>query len=106
MKKPFKYAIRYERFIVANSAVKIVMLGGSSVGTPSLIDALRRLPAPTHKFNLVLHGRTLDKLGPVAKVAAQMAEGCDWLEISATTDLAEALDNATYIVNQVRIGGL
>lgn len=91
---------------MTNSTVKIVISGGSSVGTPSLVDAMRRLPAPAHKFNLVLHGRTLDKLGPVAKVAAQMAEGCDWLTVTATTDLAEALDGAAYIVNQVRIGGL
>ncbi|MBA3870062.1 MAG: hypothetical protein H0X30_13025 [Anaerolineae bacterium] len=86
--------------------VKIVILGGSSVGTPSLIDALRRLPLPAHKLHLVLHGRTLDKLGPVAKVATQMADGCDWLDVSSTTNLAEALEDATYIVNQVRIGGL
>lgn len=92
--------------MATNNTVKIVILGGSSVGTPSLIDALLRLPLPTHNFHLVLHGRTPDKLTPVAKVAAQIAAGCNWLTVTATTDLAEALDGANYVINQVRVGGL
>jgi 6-phospho-beta-glucosidase len=87
------------------SAVKIVILGGSSVGTPELIESLRRQPV-NKTLHITLHGRTSDKLNPVARVATQMAQGCDWLRVSSTTDLAEALDGADYIVNQVRVGGL
>ncbi len=87
-------------------AVKVAILGGSSVGTPELIDALQRLPTPTRTIHLVLHGRTNDKLGPVARVARQMAQGCDWLQVSASTDLGEALSGAQYVINQVRVGGL
>jgi 6-phospho-beta-glucosidase len=90
--------------MVASS--KVVILGGSSVGTPALIDALRHQPSPDGHVHLLLHGRTYDKLGPVARAAAQMAEGCEWLHVSATTNLAEALQGADYIVNQVRVGGL
>jgi 6-phospho-beta-glucosidase len=90
----------------ASNTIKIVILGGSSVGTPELVDALLRLPQPAKTFHLVLHGRTPDKLTPVARVAQHMAQGCDWLQVSAATDLAEVLDGADYIINQVRVGGL
>jgi 6-phospho-beta-glucosidase len=84
---------------------KAVVLGGSSVGTPALIDALQR-QQPTQSIDLVLHGRSHDKLDPVAHAAALMAQGMEWLKVSATIDLAEALDGAAYVINQVRVGGL
>src|SRR3954453_3145089 len=84
---------------------KAVVLGGSSVGTPALIDALQR-QQPTQSIDLVLHGRSHDKLDPVAHATALMAQGMEWLKVSATIDLAEALDGAAYVINQVRVGGL
>jgi len=86
-------------------AAKVVVLGGSSVGTPALIDALQR-QQPTQPIDLVLHGRTHDKLDPVAHAAELMAQESEWLSVSATTDLAAALDGANYVINQVRVGGL
>ena len=47
-----------------------------------------------------------DRLDAVAHVMQVMAQESDWLQVTATTDLAEALDGADYVVNQVRIGGL
>lgn len=90
----------------ASDPVKIAILGGSSVGTPALIDALEHQRKAPTSIHLVLHGRTLEKLAPVARVMQQMTQPYDWLKISATTDLAEALDGATYVLNQVRVGGL
>ena len=84
---------------------KVVILGGSSVGTPALIDALER-QQPTQSIALVLLGRSHDKLDPVAHAATLMAQGSEWLHVTATTDLAEALDGANYVINQVRVGGL
>jgi 6-phospho-beta-glucosidase len=86
--------------------VRVVVLGGSSVGTPELVNALRRQTPPDVPVHLVLHGRTPDKLLPVAGIAAALAEGCDWLRVTATTHLDEALDGASYVINQVRVGGL
>ncbi|HVO42225.1 MAG TPA: hypothetical protein VMT34_06370 [Aggregatilineales bacterium] len=87
-------------------AVQITVLGGSAVGTPELIDALRRQGQPTRPIHLVLHGRTHDKLDPVAHVTSVMAHGLDWLTVSASTELAEALGGAEIVINQVRVGGL
>jgi len=86
--------------------VKITILGGSAVGTPELIDALRRQGQPSKTLDITLYGRTHDKLDPVARVASNMARDLDWITVSATTDLPEALDGANYVINQVRVGGL
>ena len=89
--------------------IKITVIGGSSVGTPALVLALRNHFAPIgppDTIGLVLHGRNTEKLAPVAKAAMQLAQGCDWLRVSATTDMAEALDGARFVINQIRVGGL
>jgi 6-phospho-beta-glucosidase len=88
--------------------IKLTVLGGSAIGTPELIDALRKYAAQPGAvaIQVWLHGRTPDKLGPVARVASIMARDCDWLTVNASTDLAEALSGADYVINQVRIGGL
>ncbi len=86
--------------------VKIAILGGSSVATPSLIDALAHQGQASRPVELVLHGRTRDKLDPVARVTSDMAHSVDWLTVTAGTDLGEALDGADYVINQVRVGGL
>jgi 6-phospho-beta-glucosidase len=88
--------------------MKIAILGGSSVGTPELVLALRRqfAPAPPEAITLVLHGRSADRLGLVGRAAAALAEGCAWLHVVTTTDLPSAVSGARVIVNQVRIGGL
>jgi 6-phospho-beta-glucosidase len=87
---------------------KIAILGGSAIGTPELIDALQKHAqhAGSTPIHICLHGRTMHKLAPVARVASLMAQPSGWLTITATTDLAEALDGADYVINQVRIGGL
>lgn len=89
-----------------DNAVKMTVLGGSSVGTPELIDALQRQGPSPQPIHLVLHGRSHDKLDPVARVASNMARGVEWLTVSASTELAEALGGANYVLNQVRVGGL
>src|SRR5579864_1110911 len=86
--------------------VKVTVLGGSSVGTPELIDALRRQGQPARPIHLVLHGRSHDKLDLVTRVADNMAKGLEWLTVGASTDLEEALTGADYVINQVRVGGL
>jgi 6-phospho-beta-glucosidase len=90
-----------------NQPVKIAVLGGSAVATPELIDALR---LQAHQpgsiaIQLMLYARTASRLEVVAQVAAQMARECEWLSVSHTTDLAQALDGAQFVLNQVRIGG-
>ena len=99
-------------------AVKVVVLGGSGVATPELVNAIVSSPGRTRPIKLVLVGRSLEKLEKVAAVARHMA-GDDapgdagapehtggLLSVSHTTDAQVALSGADYVINQIRVGGL
>ena len=87
-------------------AAKVVVLGGSGIATPALVDALVRSPGRAQPLELVLVGRTREKLETVAAVARMMAAGDGLVRVSHTTDVETALSGADYAVNQIRVGGL
>ncbi|MDX6543728.1 MAG: 6-phospho-beta-glucosidase [Gaiellaceae bacterium] len=82
------------------SAHRLVVLGGSSVSTPGLALALRALPEDA-RFDLVLHGRSQEKLDAVGR-ACEAVLG----PVERHSDLAAALRGADLVLNQVRVGGL
>ena len=51
------------------SRVKVVVLGGSAIATPELVNAIRQIPQRTQPIELVLVSRQLDKLAKVARIA-------------------------------------
>ncbi|HLE26928.1 MAG TPA: hypothetical protein VI793_02340 [Anaerolineales bacterium] len=85
--------------------MKLTVLGGSGIATPELITMLARAqerPA----LDVVLHGRTADKLQIVGGVCARLAqEAVAPLAVSFTTDLDSALEGADFVLNQIRVGG-
>ena len=87
-------------------SIQVTVLGGSGVATPELSLALREIPNRTQPVQLVLHGRTPDKLEHVAAAARALAGDDALISVRCTTDLDEALSGADYILNQVRVGGL
>jgi 6-phospho-beta-glucosidase len=87
-------------------SVKVVVLGGSAVGTPELASALGAIPNRQTDIELVLVGRNASKLALVAEATRLLAAGDPLLHISHTTDADAALDGADYVINQVRVGGL
>src|SRR5581483_11950726 len=90
-------------------AARLVVLGGSGAGTPALVEALVQrlgaLPRPP-ALELMLHGRDAEKLALVEAAARARAAGQDWLRIGASSRRQEALEGATLVLNQVRVGGL
>jgi len=60
----------------------------------------------TRPLDLVLVGRSADKLEKVAGVARLLAGGDPLLAVSHTTDVESALSGADYVINQIRVGGL
>lgn len=87
--------------------IKFVVLGGSSIASPELIDVLLRSAGQRPPIEVMLHGRTRRKLEMVGGICRQMArERPGDLEVNYTTRLKEALEGADYILNQVRVGGL
>ncbi len=90
----------------SSTSVKIAVLGGSGVATPSLAEALIHIPTRWRPIHLVLHGRAEEKLAKVAGISRILAGNDPLLEISWTTDIRAALDQADFILNQIRVGGL
>jgi len=86
---------------------KLVVWGGSAIATPELVDALRQALQPGEAMDVVLVGRTADKLQLVGELCRKLAEKSQGdLRVSYTTDMEAALDGADYILSQVRVGGL
>jgi 6-phospho-beta-glucosidase len=86
---------------------RLVVWGGSAIATPELIDALRKGLLPCEALEVVLVGRTADKLKLVGDLCCRMAESSQSdLHVSYTTDGEAALHGADYILSQVRVGGL
>ena len=86
---------------------KFVVLGGSSIASPELIDSLMNSAGQRSPIEVALHGRTRQKLELVGGICQQMIrERAGDLEVSYTTDLEEALEGADYVLNQIRVGGL
>ncbi len=86
--------------------VRVVILGGSGVATPEMAAALAAIPQRQVAIELVLVGRNAAKLDLVAGASRLLASGDPLLTVSQTTDLAAALDGASYVINQMRVGGL
>ncbi len=85
----------------------MVVWGGSAIATPELIDALRKGLLPSEALDVVLVGRTADKLKAVGDLCCKMAEASQSdLHVSYTTAGEAALHGADYILSQVRVGGL
>jgi len=88
------------------TGVKVVILGGSAVATPELVNAIRQLPQRTQPVELVLVSRHLEKLARVAHIASLLAGDDPLLTISHTVEVEAALSGADYVINQIRVGGL
>jgi len=86
--------------------IKVVVLGGSGVVTPELVDVLVQ-EGQRPPLDLVLVGRTREKLEVVGRLCQRMAERATAeLKVSFTTDIEAALDGADYVINQIRVGDL
>ncbi len=87
-------------------STKVVILGGSGVATPELAAALSEIPDRQLPLEVVLVGRSAQKLALIADIARLMAGNDPLLKISCTTDTAAALQGAALVLNQLRVGGL
>jgi len=84
---------------------RVAILGGSSVYTPEFISSIiaRNLAIQ----DIVLIGRTERKLQLVSAFCQRMLDKNGFpTKIEATTDVAEGVKGANYILNQIRVGGM
>ena len=90
--------------------ISLAVLGGSSVATPALVQALLDWDGHVHdrpELRLVLLGRSPRKLAQVRFVCQQLVRQAQpGITIEASTDLRAGLWRVDYVLNQVRVGGL
>jgi 6-phospho-beta-glucosidase len=87
--------------------LKLVVLGGSSLATPLLLEGLAR-GGGRRPYDAVLYGRDEERLDLVRRVSEDLIgrqPGGD-VRVSCEQNLAQAVHGADFIVNQMRIGGL
>ncbi len=90
--------------------ISLAVLGGSSVATPALVQALLDWAGHAQdrpELRLVLLGRSARKLAQVRAVCQRMVrEAQPGITIEASSDLRAGLWRVDYVLNQMRVGGL
>jgi 6-phospho-beta-glucosidase len=86
--------------------VKLAVVGGGSTYTPELVAGLARERERLELNNVVLHDIDPERRDVVGGLAGRMldAAGYDG-ELSVTDDLDRALDGASFVLIQLRVGG-
>jgi 6-phospho-beta-glucosidase len=87
--------------------LKLTILGGGGFRVPLVYGALLGDHAEGRVTRVVLHDLDAGRLSAVTRVLAEQAAGVpDAPEVSATTDLDEALTGADFVFSAIRVGGL
>ncbi|MGA5356865.1 6-phospho-beta-glucosidase [Streptomyces purpurascens] len=87
--------------------MKLTILGGGGFRVPLVYGALLQDHAEGRVTQVVLHDLDAGRLSAVIRVLAEQAAGVpDAPEVSATTDLDEALRGADFVFSAIRVGGL
>jgi len=92
---------------MADSRIKVVILGGSALATPMVFDAMGQLKAAS-AYDFVMVGRDEERLNLVKQVSDEIISNHPGLNVrtSVSTDIESSLSGANFCINQVRVGGL
>ncbi len=85
--------------------LKIAVLGGGSTYTPELIDGFVRYYDELPIREIVLQDISTDRLDVVGGLAQRMT-AARGIPVTLTTDRAEALTDADFVLTQLRVGGM
>jgi 6-phospho-beta-glucosidase len=83
----------------------LTVLGGSTPFTAALVEALRDAGSAIPRSELRLFGQDASALEGMNRYATRRLAANGWT-VSATPRLAESVDGADVVVNQIRFGGL
>ncbi|GAA2284172.1 6-phospho-beta-glucosidase [Streptomyces ruber] len=87
--------------------MRLTILGGGGFRVPLVYGALLADRAAGRVTRVVLHDLDAGRLSAVTRVLAEQAAGVpDAPEVTATTDLDEALRGADFLFSAIRVGGL
>jgi 6-phospho-beta-glucosidase len=86
--------------------VKVAVVGGGSTYTPELIEGFHKRHARLPVDELVLHDIDSERLEVVSGLARRILERNEWPgRLVATSDRERAIDGASYVIVQLRVGG-
>jgi 6-phospho-beta-glucosidase len=86
--------------------VKVAVIGGGSTYTPELVEGLAARGDRVPVDELVLHDIDTERLEIVGEFAARIMRRTGWdASLRLTVDRADALDGATFVIVQLRVGG-
>lgn len=86
--------------------LKIAVVGGGSTYTPELVEGFARRAARLPMDELVLLDIDAERLSIVGGLAQRMLDKLDWPgRLTLTGDRNEALDGASFVLIQLRVGG-
>jgi 6-phospho-beta-glucosidase len=86
--------------------LKIAVIGGGSTYTPELIEGFASRPDVLPIDELVLHDVDAPRLAIVAGLARRILARTGWPgRLVETTDRARAIDGASFVLVQIRVGG-
>ncbi|MET8569342.1 6-phospho-beta-glucosidase [Streptomyces sp. NPDC004783] len=87
--------------------MRLTILGGGGFRVPLVYGALLADRGEGRVTRVVLHDLDADRLSAVTRVLAEQAAGVAGApEVTATTDLDEALRGADFVFSAIRVGGL
>ncbi|ANW21512.1 6-phospho-beta-glucosidase [Streptomyces clavuligerus] len=87
--------------------MRLTILGGGGFRLPLVYGALLGDRGPGRVTRVVLHDVDRGRLSAIVRVLADQAAGVpDAPEVTATTDLDEALRGADFVFSAIRVGGL
>lgn len=85
---------------------KVAVVGGGSTYTPELVDGIARRSTRLTADELVLFDIDRERLDIVGGLAERMLRRGGWPgRLTLTTQRAEALDGANFVLIQLRVGG-
>ena len=86
--------------------MKLTVIGGGSTYTPELVDGLVRQDVALRVDELVLHDLDAERLAVVGGFAERMLRNADSsIRLSLTSDRNQAVDGASAVLIQLRVGG-
>jgi 6-phospho-beta-glucosidase len=86
--------------------LRVSVIGGASTYTPELMDGVFRRSERLPVDDVVLMDIAADRLEVVGGFARRMAEPAGWDgRLTLTSDRAEALEGADFVIVQLRVGG-
>ena len=86
--------------------IKVAVIGGGSTYTPELVEGLANRSARLPIDELVLHDIDAERREIVGGLAGRMLRRLDWQgRLTLTGDALEAIDGASFVLFQLRIGG-